>query len=161
MPSQYQRFIALPNAEAATEFIAIPLSQSRQDFLVKGMGGEPVFLLHDASPVQYAMGRKLRYVAAEFHTTCRVQTDGIVIDDQFAMVACDPTSPELYELFIRCVGAAVEGLPAHCGTKELETCVHTLLDLDDERLIVLHKINYYQDNKILPREKFQNPTIVK
>ncbi|MFZ6644022.1 PD-(D/E)XK motif protein [Undibacterium sp. TC4M20W] len=125
----HQRFIALPSAEAVAEFTAIPLSQDRRDFLAKDTDGGPVFLLHDASPIQYVVGRKLRHMSAEFHATCRVQTDDIVIDDQFAMIACDPTSPELHELFIRCVGAAVENLPPQRGTKELELCVHTLLDL--------------------------------
>lgn len=129
MFSLYQRFVELANAEIATEFTAIPLSQNRKDFLAKGTVGEPVFLLHDSSPAQYIVGRKLRHLSAEFHTTCRVQSGTNVLDDQFAMVTCDPHSPELHELFIRCVGAAVESLPIHCGTKELETCVHTLLDL--------------------------------
>ncbi len=125
----YQKFIALPSAETVTEFTAICLSQSRKDFLAKGMDGAPVFLLQDASPVRYVVGRRLRHLSVEFHTTCRVQIDTTIISDQFAILACDSTSPELYELFIRCVGAAIEGLPADCGTKELEGCVDTLLDL--------------------------------
>ena len=69
MFDQFQKFIALPNAKTTSEFTAIPLSLSRKDFLVKGINGEPMFLLHDTSPVQYVAGRTLRNISAEFHTT--------------------------------------------------------------------------------------------
>ena len=45
------------------------------------------------------------------------------------MVWCDAAAPELHELFVRCVGAAIEELPESCGTRELESCISQLRDL--------------------------------
>ena len=49
MIDQYQSFVAMPNAETVTDFIAITLYKDRRDFLVKGVDGEPVFLHHAAN----------------------------------------------------------------------------------------------------------------
>jgi len=40
--------------------------------------------------------------------------------DQSCLVSCDGSTPDLFELFIRCVAAAVEGIPTNAGTWELE-----------------------------------------
>ena len=51
------------------------------------------------------------------------------LEDQFCLVSCDGTTPELFELFIRCVAAAVEGIPANAGSRELESCIVQLRDI--------------------------------
>jgi Putative PD-(D/E)XK family member, (DUF4420) len=112
-----------------TEFEAIPLSATRKDFLAKTDDGAPVFLLHDSSAAKYNPGINFRYLSVQFHTTCRVRTNFVDVEDQFCMVWCDAAAPELHELFVRCVGAAIEELPESCGTRELESCISQLRDL--------------------------------
>lgn len=125
----FHRFFELPCATMEASFTAIPLSTHRKDFLAKGADGAPIFLLHDASQAQYNPSVQFRHLNAQFHVTCRVHTDAVDIQEQFALVACDGAVPDLHELFIRCFGAAIEELPANCGTRELSACVHKLLDL--------------------------------
>jgi len=125
----FSSFLDLPNALTATEFKAIPLSTKRKDFLAKNDDGAPIFLLHDASSAKYTPGINFRHLSAQFHATCRVRTDVVDLKDQFCLVWCDAAAPELHELFVRCVGAAIEELPEHCGTRELESCISQLRDL--------------------------------
>ena len=51
------------------------------------------------------------------------------LEDQFCLVSCDGAVPELFELFIRCVAAAVAGIPSNAGTRELEASIIQLRDL--------------------------------
>jgi hypothetical protein len=88
-----------------------------------------VFLLHDSSAAKYNPGIHYRHLSAEFHATCRVRTDAVEIEDQFCLVRCDAETPELHELFVRCVSAAIEELPENCSTRELESCISKLRDL--------------------------------
>ena len=129
MSSFFSSFLVLPHATTPTEFEAIPLSATRKDFLAKTDDGAPVFLLHDSSAAKYNPGINFRYLSAQFHTTCRVRTNFVDVEDQFCMVWCDTAAPELHELFVRCVGAAIEELPESCGTRELESCISQLRDL--------------------------------
>lgn len=129
MSSFFSSFLGLPNAATSTEFKAIPLSVTRKDFLAKTNDGAPVFLLHDSSAAKYNPGVNFRYLSAQFHTTCRVRTNAVDVEDQFCLVWCDAAAPELHELFVRCVGAAIEELPESCGTRELESCISQLRDL--------------------------------
>lgn len=122
-------FETLPRAESSEKFFALPISRQRKDFLAKDMNGAPVFLLHDASKICYVPSIHFRYLNAQFHSTCRVHADGVVIQDQFAVISCSSNSPELYELFIRCFSAAIEQLPLEAGTRELESSIQELLDL--------------------------------
>jgi Putative PD-(D/E)XK family member, (DUF4420) len=125
----FTSFLALPNAATASDYEAIPISGRRRDFLAKGADGAPTFLLHDASDAKYNPGINFRHLSAQFHVTCRVQTEGDRLEGQFCLVSCDGAAPELYELFVRCVSAAVEEVPDSCGTKELESCILRLRDL--------------------------------
>lgn len=125
----FSSFLELPNALTSMEFKAIPLNTTRKDFLAKSDDGAPVFLLHDSSTAKYNPGINFRYLSAQFHATCRVQTNTVDLQDQFCLVWCDATAPELHELFVRCVGAAIEELPENCGTRELESCISQLRDL--------------------------------
>ena len=127
--SVFSAFLDLPCAASSTEFKAISLSVKRQDFLAKNNDGAPVFLLHDSSAAKYNPGIGFRHLSAEFHATCRVRTDVVDIEDQFCLVWCDAEAPELHELFVRCVSAAIEELPENCSTRELESCISKLRDL--------------------------------
>jgi len=125
----YDDFQSLAPAASGTEFSAVPLPGRRSDFLGKSTEGAPLFLLHDASLAKYTPGVTLRHVNVQFHATCRVQAPRGVFDGQFAVLACDASVPELYELFVRCVSVAVEALPVGAKTEEIEACVRSLLNL--------------------------------
>lgn len=129
MPDDFLgKFSNMPKSEAYDDLKAIRISKVRDDFLVKGPDGEPIFLLQDVSPIKYIIGRKLRYIAADFQVTCNVKIDNDYVSGQFAMISCNAESPELHDIFLRCVAAAVGGLPAVTGTVELEKIVHELLE---------------------------------
>jgi len=123
------RFTDLPQGAGREEFKAVTLSNIRRDFLAKTEDGAPVFLLHDASKAKYVPEINFRQLSAQFHVTCRVIVEGQELEDQFCLVSCDGTAPELFELFIRCFAAAVEGIPRDVGTRELEACIVQLRDL--------------------------------
>ncbi|WP_126284937.1 PD-(D/E)XK motif protein [Burkholderia stagnalis] len=125
----FATFQTLPSATSAVDFTAIPLPGPRTDFLAKASGGGPVFLLQDSSPAAYSPAIELKHVSAHFHSTCRVTTAGGAVENQFAVIACDASVPELHEVFIRCLAAAVEQLPVVAGTSDLQRCVQSLLDL--------------------------------
>ena len=125
----YRIFLALQCADSNTEFAAVSLSSHRRDFLAKAPDGSPVFLLHDSSAENYSPSIALRHLSVQFHSTCRVRTNDETLDGQFAVVTCDASVPDLYELFIRCFAAAVERLPVSADTSVLEECVHGLLNL--------------------------------
>ena len=125
----FQQFVATPCTTSTSSFAAISLSKQRKDFLAKREDGAPVFLLHDASAAQYSPGVQYKHLTAQYHVSCNVNTDGADLQDQFALVACDGSVPDLHEIFIRCFGAAIEELPLVCGTRELNLCIQKLLDL--------------------------------
>ncbi|HQT29742.1 MAG TPA: PD-(D/E)XK motif protein [Thiobacillus sp.] len=129
MNSIISSFLDLPTAVSSAEFKAIPLSTRRKDFLAKNDDGAPIFLLHDSSIAKYSPSISFRHLSAQFHATCHIRTDEIDLEDQFCLVWCDASEPELHELFVRCVGAAIEELPTESGTRELESCISQLQDL--------------------------------
>lgn len=134
MDGLYSSFLGLPRPIMNGEFQALSLSPRRKDFLVKNDAEAPVFLLHDASSAKYTPALKFRHLSAQFHVTCRVQvTEGVlnegVLLDRFCVLVCDDSTPELHELFIRCVSAAITELPDAAGTRALETCILRLQDL--------------------------------
>lgn len=125
----FASFLALPPASSTEDFSAVLLTERRSDFLAKSSNGCPVFLLHDASPARYSPAIELKNVSVQFHSTCRVTTASGTVEDQFAVVSCDASVPELHEIFLRCIAAAVEQLPPKASTSELQRCVQALLDL--------------------------------
>lgn len=125
----YPAFVDLPLASSDVEFAALALGVRRRDFLAKAADGSPVLLLHDASAASYLPAISLKNVSVQFHSTCRVVTATGTIEDQFAVVSCDASVPELYELFVRCFAAAAEQLTTTAETNELENCLQGLLDL--------------------------------
>ncbi len=127
--SLFASFQALPLATSLVDFSALPLPGPRGDFLAKGDDGSPVFLLRDSSPAIYSPAIELKYVDVQFHSTCRVTTNGAAVEDQFAVISCDAGAPELHEIFIRCLTAAAEQLPISATTPDLQRCLQSLLDL--------------------------------
>lgn len=125
----FDTFHGLARATSEADFSAVGLSMSRSDFLSKTLDGAPVFLLHDAGTVEFTPGMSLKNISVQYQVTCRVQTDTGPFEGQFALLMCDAESPELYELFVRCVGAAIEQLPVNAGTMDIETCVRDLMSL--------------------------------
>lgn len=125
----FSGFADLPLAQSTADLAAVALSTQRRDFLAKAADGSPVFLLHDASPATYSPAIELKNISVQFHSTCRVTTTNGTLEDQFAVIACDATVPELHEVFVRCFSAAVEQLPVASTTGNLQQCIQTLLDL--------------------------------
>ena len=125
----FASFTALPAASSPVDFSAISLVERRTDYLAKAADGCPVFLLQDASPASYSPAIELKNVSVQFQSTCRVTTADGTVEDQFAVVSCDASVPELHEVFVRCVAAAVGQLPLKASTSELQRCVGGLLDL--------------------------------
>lgn len=127
--SIFASFQALPSATTAVDFAALPLPGTRGDFLAKASDGGPVFLLQDSSPASYSPTIELKHISVQFHSTCRVTNGGGAVADQFAVISCNAAVPELHEVFIRCLAATVEQLPAVASTSDLQRCVQSLLDL--------------------------------
>lgn len=127
--SLYSDFQKLQTAPSAGEFAAVPIHGRQSDFLGKDVNGAPVFLLSDSSAVRYTPGTTLKHLSVQYHVTCRVQSYSEIVDGQFALIACNDSAPELYELFVQCVDAAVSQLPAEARTQDIESCVRSLLNL--------------------------------
>lgn len=129
MDSFVDRFIALQAATSPGVFDAIRISDTRMDFLGKTSEGAPIVLLHDASVPKYRPGFQLKYLKAEFHTTCLINSDKGVADGQFAIISCDPTVTELHDMFIRAVLASVNDLLLESSTDDLQLRFQKLADL--------------------------------
>ncbi len=129
MDSLFDRFVALSPATSPGVFDAIRLSDTRSDFLGKTSEGAPIVLLHDASKPRYRAGFQLKFLKAEFHTTCLVHSDKGEADGQFAIISCDPVATDLHEMFIRSVSASVSDLSVGSETDELQSRFQKLADL--------------------------------
>ncbi|QEK90879.1 PD-(D/E)XK motif protein [Achromobacter insolitus] len=125
----FAEFLALVPTASPAEFAAVPTSERRCDFLAKSADGAPVFLISDSSAATYTPGVSLKHLSVQYHATCRILSSTGCIEGQFALIMCHPAEPELYELFVRCVGAAVQQLPDVARTQEIEACVRSLLSL--------------------------------
>lgn len=99
------------------------------DFLAKTSDGAPVILLHDSSAPRYRPGFHLKYLRAEFHTTCLIRSGDAEVDGQFAMIYCDAAAIELHEMFVRAVAAAIADLPIHADTDDIQRRFQKLSDL--------------------------------
>ena len=129
MSEIFEQFRELQAATSPGLFDAIRISEKRLDFLGKTGEGAPVVLLQDSSLPRYRPGFQLKYLRAEFHTTCLIRSDHTESDGQFAIISCDPTTPELFEMFVRAVTAAVADLSEGAGTDEIQSQFQTLVDL--------------------------------
>lgn len=124
-----EEFRALAAAASHAEFSAVRIGGRRNDYLSKTAEGAPIFLISDSSAAAYTPGTTLKNLSVQFHATCRVHSPAGGAEGQFALVACDESVPELYELFVRCVSAAIEQLPEIAVTQDIEACVQSLLNL--------------------------------
>jgi Putative PD-(D/E)XK family member, (DUF4420) len=125
----YTQFVELPSNQIGGKFAAIRLSQVRSDFLAKDQNGAPIFLLHDESHSTFTPGVTLKTVRVQYHVTCQIDVDGTEHHGQFALISCDEQAPDLFQLFIRCVAAALPKLPSSAQTNDIEDLVRALLDL--------------------------------
>lgn len=125
----FRAFVDSPAAKIEGEYPALPLGGARNDFLAKSAEGSPVFLLHDSSPMAYRPTVSLKTISIQYQVTCRVVVDTRKLEGQFAILTCDSSSPELFELFVRCIVATSERLPTEAGTKQLEQRISELLEL--------------------------------
>jgi hypothetical protein len=124
-----EEFSDLAASSSADTFNAVPLRSARQDFLGKGQQGAPVFLIADEGAPAYRPVVQHRHLSAVFGVLCRLNVNGVEVVGRFALVRFEGNAPELHELFIRCVQAAIEDLPEAADTSDIEKRVTRLLAL--------------------------------
>lgn len=122
-------FAQLELATSSNSFNAIQLPGVRQDYLGKDQHGAPVFLVADDGEPVYRPVVQHRHLSAAFCMSCRLNVDGTEVVGKFALIRFEGSAPELHELFIRCVRAAIAGLPASADTPAIEARVNRLLIL--------------------------------
>jgi hypothetical protein len=129
MADLYSQFVELPSNQIGGKFAAIRLSQLRKDFLAKDKNGAPIFLLHDESHLTFTPGVTLKTIRVQYHIACQIDVDGTAYHGQFALISCDEHVPDLYQLFISCVAAALPKLPPVAQTNDIADLIRALLDL--------------------------------
>lgn len=122
-------FVDLKPSSSPDTFNAVRLTAARQDFLGKNEQGAPVFLVADDGEAVYRPVVQHRHLSAAFCMLCRLNVDGTEVVGRFALIQFEGSAPELHELFIRCVRAAIADLPASVQTPEIEARVNRLLGL--------------------------------
>lgn len=122
-------FAQLEPASSAHSFNAIQLPGVRQDYLGKDQHGAPVFLVADDGEPVYRPVVQHQHLSAAFCMLCRLNVDGAEVSGKFALIRFEGDAPELHELFIRCVRAAIADLLASSQTPEIEVRVNRLLSL--------------------------------
>ncbi|WP_454722694.1 PD-(D/E)XK motif protein [Delftia acidovorans] len=122
-------FAQLEPATSLNSFNAIQLPGFRQDYLGKDQHGVPVFLVADEGEPVYRPVVQHRHLSATFCMLCSLNVDGSEIVGTFALIRFEGNAPELHELFIRCVRAAIADLPALAETQSIESRVKRLLGL--------------------------------
>ncbi|MEQ1633737.1 MAG: PD-(D/E)XK motif protein [Planctomycetota bacterium] len=122
-------FQQLEPASGPNLFNAVQLTDGRQDFLGKDQQGAPVFLVADECNPVYRPVVQHRHLSAAFCMLCRLNVDGVEVVGKFALIRFEGNAPDLHELFIRCVRAAIADLPASAQTPDIEARVNRLLGL--------------------------------
>lgn len=122
-------FLTTPAATSDDQYPALSVGGVRKDFLAKTAAGNPVFLLHDAGREIYRPNISLKTISVQFQATCRVLVGSEAFEDQFAVVACDSSFPELFELFVSCISAAARQLPVDADAMQIEEHINELLAL--------------------------------
>jgi hypothetical protein len=122
-------FTDLKPSSSPETFNAVRLGATRQDFLGKDQQGAPVFLVADEGEPVYRPVVQHRHLSAAFCMLCRLNVDGTEVVGRFAIIRFEGTAPELHELFIRCVRAAIADLPTGVQTPDIEARVNRLLGL--------------------------------
>lgn len=122
-------FEQLAPTTSPNSFNAVRLTGGRQDYLGKDQQGAPVFLVADEGKPVYRPVIQHRHLSAAFCMLCRLNVDEAVVVGRFALIRFDGNVPELHELFIQCVRAAIADLPASTQTPDIEARVNRLLSL--------------------------------
>ncbi len=122
-------FEQLAPATSPNSFNAVWLAGERQDYLGKDQQGAPVFLVADEGEAVYRPVVQHRHLSAAFCLLCRLNVDEAEVVGKFALIRFEGNAPELHELFIRCVRAAIADLPASAQTPDIEARVTRLLSL--------------------------------
>lgn len=122
-------FAQLEPAWSPNAFNAVQLTGGRHDYLGKDQNGAPVFLVADEGEPVYRPVVQHRHLSAAFCMLCRLDVDGAEVVGKFALIRFEGNAPELHELFIRCVRAAIADLPASAKTPDIEARVNRLLGL--------------------------------
>jgi hypothetical protein len=122
-------FAQLEPASSPNNFNAVQLPGGRQDYLGKDQQGAPIFLVADEGELVYRPVVQHRHLSAAFCMLCRINVEGTEVVGKFALIRFEGDAPELHELFIRCVRAAVADLPASAQTPDIEARVNRLLAL--------------------------------
>ncbi|WP_112169575.1 PD-(D/E)XK motif protein [Rahnella inusitata] len=129
MNFSFSQFLALPSENSPGEFRAIPISLHRRDFIAKGPGGSPIFLLNDSNSINYYPSINFRNISVEFNVSCSVCSGNNELKGDFCIIQFTENLPELYEIFVKCVCSAVENLPEITNTKKLESFILELGEL--------------------------------
>jgi hypothetical protein len=122
-------FEELAPATSPNSFNAVRLGGKRHDYLGKDQQGAPVFLVADEGEPMYRPIVQHRHLSAAFCMLCRLNVDAAELVGKFALIRFEGNAPELHELFIRCVRAAIADLPASAQTPDIEARVTRLLSL--------------------------------
>jgi hypothetical protein len=122
-------FAGLERSSNSSSFNAVRLQRGRNDYLGKDQQGAPVFLVADDGEPVYRPAVQHRHLSASFCMLCRLNVDGTDVVGKFALIRFEGNAPELHELFIRCVRAAIGDLPAFVQTPDIEERVSKLLGL--------------------------------
>ena len=122
-------FEQLAPATTPNSFNAVRLAGERHDYLGKDQQGAPVFLVADEGEPVYRPVVHHRHLSAAFCMLCRLNVDGAEVLGKFGLIRFEGNAPELHELFIRCVRAAIADLPASAETPDIEARVSRLLGL--------------------------------
>lgn len=122
-------FADLQPSSSPDSFNAVRVTPAREDFLGKDQHGAPVFLVADDGEPVYRPVVQHRHLSAAFCLLCRLNVDGAEVVGRFALIRFEGAAPELHELFIRCVRAAIADLPVSVQTPDIEARVTRLLAL--------------------------------
>ena len=125
----FGQFRDLAPSSTPDTFNAVRLASARDDFLGKDQLGAPVFLVADDGEAVYRPVVQHRHLSAAYCMLCRLNVDGAEVVGRFALIRFEGVAPELHELFIRCVRAAIADLPESVQAPEIEVRVTRLLAL--------------------------------
>jgi hypothetical protein len=125
----FSDFEQLAPAPSPNSFNAVRLAVERHDYLGKDQQGAPVFLVVDEGEPVYRPVVQHRHLSAAFCMLCRINVDEAEVVGKFALIRFEGNTPELHELFIRCVQAAIADLPTSAQTLDIEARVNRLLSL--------------------------------
>jgi len=129
MSSLFYKFSELPFDNSHDEFVAIPVSEKREDFIAKSITGAPVFLLNDSGSEKYHPSINFQNFTVDFNVACSINTNSDTLKGNFCIITFNEDLQELHEIFINCVCSALDNLPEVTNTKKLELFILGLGEL--------------------------------